>query len=295
MSVIVSIVIGYVLDMIIGTPKGLKKIKSIFIKFLRKLYKKINGKLGIILTVLILAAGGVLFYGITMVLKNFNMIYAIIFESIICYFCISCKDIKVTGERVHKALKRGYIKRATKLFNTLTDNGEINEPREIAENIIIMIVDESLDRVIAPVFYIIVFGGAGGVVYKLLTCINDASDSLFPRVLRNIADLIPARIAVLFMFVAGKTLKMNCKNAFKIFKRDRYKLKSLNRGLLMSVCAGALGIELNFRKSDVKIGDKKKITAHNDIKRTFEMINITSLLTLVVLAVIRILIVIFIV
>lgn len=295
MSVIVSIVIGYVLDMIIGTPKGLKKLKSIFTRFLKRIYKKMNGKLGVLFTVFILAAGGGIFWGIMTLLNNYNMIYSIIFESIVCYFCISCKDIKENGERVHKALKRGYIKNATKLFNTLTDNGETNEPREIAENIIIMIMDASLDRVIAPVFYIIVFGGAGGIVYKLLVIINDSTDRIFVRILRNIADFIPARIAVLFMFMSGKILKMNCKNAFKIFRRDRYKLKSLNRGLLMSVCAGALGIELSFRKSGVTIGDKKKVTTHNDIKRTFEMVNIASLLTLVVLAVIRILIVLFIV
>ena len=295
MSVIVSIVIGYVLDMIIGTPKGLKKIKSIFIRFLKRMYKKMNGKLGVLFTLVILAAGGGIFWGIKILLNNYNMIFQIIFESIVCYFCISCKDIKENGERVHKALKRGYIKNATKLFNTLTDNGEINEPREIAENIIIMIMGASLDRVIAPVFYIIVFGGAGGVVYKLLVIINDAADRLFARILRNIADFIPARIATLFMLMSAKILKMNCKNAFKIFKRDRYKLRSLNRGLLMSVCAGALGIELSFRKSGVTIGDKKEVTTHNDIKRTFEMVNIASLLTLVVLAAIRILIVLFVI
>lgn len=295
MSVIVSIVIGYVLDMIIGTPKGLKKIKSIFIRFLKRMYKKMNGKLGMLFTLAILAIGGGGFWGVTVLLNNYNMIYQIIFESIVCYFCISCKDIKGNGERVHKALKRGYIKNATKLFNTLTDNGEINEPREIAENIIIMIMDASLDRVIAPVFYIIVFGGAGGVVYKLLVIINDATDQLFARILRNIADFIPARIATLFMLMSAKILKMNCKNAFKIFRRDRYKLRSLNRGLLMSVCAGTLGIELSFRKSGVTIGDKKKVTTHNDIKRTLEMVNIASLLTLVVLAAIRILIVLFVV
>lgn len=293
MSVIISIVIGYVLDMIIGTPKIIKKLKNVITVFLKKMFRKMRGKTGIIFTLLIPAGGGAVFWGIMLLLKNYNMIYSIVFESIVCYFCISCKDIKENGERVHKALKRGYIKRATKLFNTLTDNGEINEPRDIAENIIIMIMDASLDRVIAPIFYIIVFGGTGGIVYKLLVMVNDCSEDLFARILRNTADFIPARVEVLFMFVSAGILKMNGKNAFKIFRRDRYKLRSLNRGLIMSVCAGALGVELNFRKSSVLIGDKNKVTTHNDIKRTFEMINIASLLTLVVLAAIRILIVLF--
>lgn len=295
MSVIISIVIGYVLDMLIGTPKILKKIKGAFISFLRNRYRKMNSKLSIIFTVLFVCAGAGIFFGIKTFVESYNMIISIILESIVCYFCISCKDIKENGERVHKALKRGYIKNATKLFNTLTENGEVDEPKEIAENIIIMIMDASVDKVIAPIFYIIAFGGTGGIAYKLMVAANEASGSLFTRIVRNIAELIPSRIAVISMLISAKTLSLNCKNALKIFKRDRYKLKSLNRGLIMSVCAGALGIELNFKKSGAKIGDKRKSTTYNDIKKTFEMINIASLIALVVLAAIRIVIVLFVV
>lgn len=293
MSVIISIVIGYILDMLIGTPKILKKIKNLLSGIVKKLYSKLSSKAAVFATVIIIALVCGITYGIIFALKNYNMIAAIIVESIICYFCISCKDIKNSAERVHKALKRGYIKKATKLFKTITDNGEIDEPREIAENVIIMIMDAALDKVIAPIFYILIFGGAGGICYKLIVIINDATGQIFARILKNIAELVPARLASLFILISAKLLNMDCKNAVKIFLRDRYKVKSLNRGLILSLCAGALGVELNLRKSDAVIGDNNKIITHNDIKKTYEMINIASLLILVALVAVRLVVVLF--
>lgn len=295
MSLIISIVIGYVLDMIIGTPKMFKKIRAVFAGIIKRFYAKLNSKTAILATFIILIVFGGFSYGIVYVLKYYNMIAGIIAESIICYFCVSCKEIKDSSDRVHKALKRGYIKRATKLFNTITENGEIDEPREIAENIIIMIMDATIDNVVAPIFYMLIFGGVGGVCYKLIVIISDSTGQVFVRVLKNIAEFIPARVAAFFILISAKLLSMNCKNAIKIFKRDRYKVKSLNRGLILSICAGALNIKLNLRKSGTEIGDSNKIITHNDIKKTFEMINIASLLTLVSLVAVRLVFVLFIV
>lgn len=295
MSVIISIVIGYLLDMLIGTPSFIEKIRVVLAALIKKIYSKLNVRGAAVVTVfiLILFSGGI--YALLKFIEYYNMIISILVESVVCYLCISCKNIKNSAERVHRALKRGYIKKATKLFNTITDRCETSEPSEIAENIVIMIMDSAVDKVIAPMFYILLFGGAGGVCYKLIVLINDSTGQIFARVLKNIAELLPVRIAVIFIIISEKLLDMNCKNAFKIFKRDRYNVKSLNRGLILSLCAGALEIQLNLKKSDVVIGDKGKVVTHNDIKKTYEMVNIASLLTLVTLVVIRLLIVIFVI
>lgn len=289
MAVIVSVVIGYVLDMIIGTPKVIKKARNFFYACVKKLYSKINSRVKVLVTIALPILFGIVVFKAVEFIADYNMIFSIVAESIICYFCISCREIKDNSERVHKALKRGYIKKATKLFNTITENGEITEPREIAENIIVMIMDGSIDRVIAPIFYILVFGSAGGVVYRVLSLISDSTRELTARVFKNLAEFIPTRLALVFMFISAKLLKMDCRNAYKVFKRDRYKLKSLNRGLIMSLCAGSLNVELSFKKQGVDIGDSNKIITHNDIKIVFEMINISSLLALITFVAVRIL------
>lgn len=289
MAVIVSVVIGYVLDMIIGTPKVIKKTRSFFCACIKWLYSKINSKIKVLVTIAAPLLLGCIVFETIELISNYNMVCSIAAESIICYFCISCREIKDNSERVHKALKRGYIKKATKLFNTITENGEITEPREIAENMIIMIMDSSIDQVIAPIFYILIFGGTGGVVYRMLSLICDSTGHMLARIFKNLAEFIPTRLAVVFMFISIKLLKMNFKTAYKIFRRDRYKLKSLNRGLIMSLCAGALNVELSFKKQSVDIGDNNKVITHNDIKMVFEMINISSLLVLIAFVAVRIL------
>lgn len=292
MSVVISVVIGYVLDMLIGTPKILKKGKLLILKGLKNLYSKISDKLAMVITIIFIVFSGLIVYGIIYCVEYYNMIASIVLQSIICYFCISCKLIKTSAESVHKALKRGYIKNATRLFSKITENGQIDEPKEIAENIIVMIMDSSIDKVIAPIFFIMLFGGTGGIVYKIIVIINDATGNIIARILKNIAELIPTRIALIFMLVSAKVLKLDCKAGLKILNRDRYNVSSLNRGLPLSFCAGALGIQLKSKKTGVVIGDAKRDVNHNDITKSFELINIASLLTLVGLVAIRLIFVI---
>lgn len=293
MSVIISVVIGYLLDMLIGTPLFFKKIRAMIIALIKKIFSALSPGMSALVTVLILAVFGGGVYGILKFIEYYNMILSIIAESIVCYICISSREIKDNADRVHKALKRGYIKNATRLFKTITDKGEIDDPKEIAENIIIMTTDAAVDMVIAPLFYILVFGGAGGVCLRLLVIISDYGGKAFPRAFKNVAEIIPVRISVVFMLISAKLLKMNVKNAIKVFKRDRYNVKSLNRGLALSVCAGALGVELNLRKSGAVIGIKNKVTTHNDIKKNYELINISGLMTLILLVVIRLMFILF--
>ncbi len=293
MSVVISVVIGYVLDMIIGTPKILKKGKLLILKELKNFYGKISGSLAIFVTIFIIAFSGAIVYGIIYFVEYYNMIASIMLQSIICYFCISCKLIKTSAESVHKALKRGYIKNATRLFNKITEKGQTDEPKEIAENIIVMIMDSSIDKVIAPIFFIMLFGGTGGVVYKVLVLINDATGNIIARILKNIAELIPTRVAMIFILVSAKVLKLNCKSGLKILNRDRYNVSSINRGLPLAFCAGALGIQLKSKKTGVIIGDAKRDVNYNDIIKSFELINIASLLTLVGLVVIRLIFVLY--
>lgn len=46
------------------------------------------------------------------------------------------------------------------------------------------------------------------------------------------------------MILSAFVLKLDAKNAWRVFKRDRYKSTSPNSGQTETVCAGALGIEL---------------------------------------------------
>ena len=58
------------------------------------------------------------------------------------------------------------------------------------------------------------------------------------------AGFIPARLCALAMIAAAFLLHFDGRNAWKIFRRDRYKHESPNSAQTESACAGALRVQL---------------------------------------------------
>lgn len=292
MSVVISIVIGCLIDMVIGTPVFILKIRRTLIALFRKFF---SGKKELYVFLIMMFSALLLSFGVNALInliKYYNMIWGILFESIICYICISSRVIKDNAEKIYKPLKKEYYKRAAKMFNSLNRGKAVTDPQEIAEGTIVITVDSIADKVIAPLFFIIIFGGAGGVFYKIIVLFNISLNRNVTRIIRNILALIPVRIASLFMLLSSKMLGLNTKGAIKTFAKYRYKFSNINRGLPLSICAGALGISISLRRVNPIIPSDKKADC-NDIKSAYEMIHIASLVALVALVVIRMIIVVF--
>ena len=62
--------------------------------------------------------------------------------------------------------------------------------------------------------------------------------------LDDVANFIPARLAAYLLIIASFFMRLNYKNAFKIYRRDRYKHSSPNAAHTEAVVAGALGVKL---------------------------------------------------
>ena len=104
----------------------------------------------------------------------------------------------------------------------------------------------------------------------------------------DLFNFIPARLSAFFMIISAFILKYDYKNAYKIFKRDRFNHKSPNSAQTESVCAGALNVMLAgdawyFGKLVKKptIGDNNRKIQHNDIIKANKMMILTSVLFLI--------------
>ncbi len=60
----------------------------------------------------------------------------------------------------------------------------------------------------------------------------------------DVLNYIPARLSALFMVAAAGLTGLSAKNAWKIFKRDRYNHASPNSAQTEAAMAGALGVQL---------------------------------------------------
>ena len=120
---------------------------------------------------------------------------------------------------------------------------------------------------------------------------------LMPAKADDIANYLPARISALLMLAAGGLLRMDVKNGWKIFCRDRYKHASPNSAQTESVCAGLLDVRLAgdawyhgvLHKKEY-IGDALRQIEYEDIPRACRLMYGTTLLALLLGCAVRLLI-----
>ena len=115
------------------------------------------------------------------------------------------------------------------------------------------VAENTSDGVTAPLFYAAFFGAAGEYVYKAVNTMDSMVGYKNDRYidfgrcaakLDDVFNYIPSRISALLMIAASCILGMDYNNAYRIFKRDRFKHASPNSAQTESVCAGALGLKL---------------------------------------------------
>ena len=158
------------------------------------------------------------------------------------------------------------------------------------------IAENTSDGVIAPMLYTAIGGPVLGFVYKAVNTMDSMlgykNDKYmyfgrFAARLDDVVNFIPARISAYLMiaaaFIGGR--QFDGRNAYRIFKRDRFNHASPNSAQTESVCAGALRVQLAgdavyFGKLVKKkyIGDGLREIEYEDIKRANRLMYITAFL-----------------
>ena len=153
-----------------------------------------------------------------------------------------------------RALKEGGLAAGRKAVSYIVgrDTEELSEAGVIRATVE-TVAENTSDGEIAPLFFLVFFGAAGGWVYKAVNTMdsmlgyNNARYRLFGRAAARMDDVfnwIPARLAALFLMVAAAFGGQDAGNALRIFRRDRYRHASPNSAQTESVVAGALGVRL---------------------------------------------------
>ena len=105
----------------------------------------------------------------------------------------------------------------------------------------------------------------------------------------DVLNYIPARLSALFMVAAAGLTGLSAKNAWKIFKRDRYNHASPNSAQTEAAMAGALGVQLAgdawyfgtlYKKKT--IGDALRPVECEDIRRANRLMYASAGLLLIV-------------
>lgn len=257
----IKIIIGYLLDLIIGDPqnpyhpiRGIGKIAQIFENLFRKIFEKHLKLAGAITWIVVVSMVFLINFLLIKLLGKINPYIALIYECIAIYFCLSTKALKVEGLKVIKYVKEDNIEMARKQLSYIVGRDTDRLDKEAIMKAVIETVAENMsDGVIAPLFFV----GLGGAPLMFLYKAVNTMDSMFgykndkykefgyfPAKLDDVFSYIPARLSAYLIIISSFLLRLDYKNAFKIYNRDKNNHTSPNSAHPESAAAGALGVRL---------------------------------------------------
>ena len=154
----------------------------------------------------------------------------------------------------------------------------------VARSAIESLAENYCDGVVAPVFWYVLSGFPGLLVYKAVNTMDSMIGHRTPKYrafgmtaarLDDVLNLIPARLAGLFIVFASLFAPTaNPRQSLKVMFRDSHKHRSLNAGWPEGAMAGALDLALagprryaEYTVNDPWIGDGRAQATPKDISR----------------------------
>lgn len=312
---LVALVMGYILDLIFGDPywmphpvRFIGNLISILEKVIRRFMPKTKrGEYigGIIFTVMVVSISMVIPLVIILMAKSINTYLALTVETFMCYQILATKSLKVESMNVYDELAKNDLPSARKAVSMIVgrDTKDLTFSG-VAKAAVETVAENTSDGIIAPMIFIAIGGAPMGFFYKAINTMDSMvgyknekymNFGRFAAKLDDVVNYLPARISAYQMILSSFFLRYDYKNAFKIYKRDRYNHASPNSAQTESVCAGALDVQLAgnayyFGKLYEKptIGDDIREINYDDIKKANRLLYCTSFISIVIISVIKI-------
>lgn len=310
---IFAFIAGFLLDLLIGDPHFIPhpvRLIGSLISFLDKRLncdakyniseKKLNlikYKRGMLLVFAVIFATFTMSVIIIVAAYSINLYAGVIAEAVMTWQILATKCLRVESMRVYDALRTDGVDAGRKAVSMIVgrDTSVLDEAG-VTRAAVETIAENTSDGVIAPMLYTAIGGPVLGFVYKAVNTMDSMlgykNDKYmyfgrFAARLDDVVNFIPARISAYLMiaaaFIGGR--QFDGKNAYRIFKRDRFNHASPNSAQTESVCAGALRVQLAgdavyFGKLVKKkyIGDGLREIEYEDIKRANRLMYITAFL-----------------
>lgn len=328
---LIALIIGFVIDLIIGDPHGWYH-PVIFIgnmiSFLEKKLRKMAGSqrfrklfpdvdctekiAGAILWITVVFVSTAIPFAILYVCEQIHVGLRIAVESVMCWQILAVKSLRVETMKVYEPLKRHDIDGARYAVSMIVGRDTQNLDEEgITKAAVETVAENTSDGIIAPMFYMAIGGAWLGFLYKAVNTMDSmlgyvdppyTNIGFVPAKMDDFFNYIPARISAFFMLISGLFCGMDIKNGIKIFLRDRYKHASPNSAQTESACAGLMKIRLagdafyrGILHKKPYIGDAIRPICIEDIPAVCRLMTVTSVIGLIVFGCIRFLIVYFVV
>ena len=310
---IIAFIAGFVFDLLIGDPHFIPHPVRLIGSLISFLDKRLNSdvrynsseneanltkyKRGVLLSFTVIFATFAVSVIILVAAYSINLYAGVIVEAVMTWQILATKCLRVESMRVYDALRTDGVEAGRRAVSMIVgrDTSVLDEAG-VTRAAVETVAENTSDGVIAPMLYTAIGGPVLGFVYKAVNTMDSMlgykNDKYmyfgrFAARLDDVVNFIPARISAYLMiiaaFIGGR--QFDGKNAYRIFKRDRFNHASPNSAQTESVCAGALRVQLAgdavyFGKLVKKkyIGDGLREIEYEDIKRANRLMYITAFL-----------------
>lgn len=230
---IIVLFIAAAVDLLIGDPHGLwhpvqgiGSLISVSERFLRSLFAvpprqedtagrgtKIRERIaGLLMVFLILLMSTAVVLFLLEVCGRFHLYLRLLAEGILCGRLLALRSLGEAGFSVRDPLLRNDIEGARKAVSMIVgrDTDRLDE-EGIARAAVETVAENTSDGVTAPLFYMILFGGIGGIFYKAVNTMDSMTGYKNARYryfgtaaarLDDVMNFIPARLTALTMILA---------------------------------------------------------------------------------------------
>lgn len=218
-------------------------------------------------------------------------------QALILSFTISPRSLSEAGRELFQLLEDGNLEKARFKVGWIVgrDTDKLS-PAEVTRATVETIAENTVDGVIAPLFFFAVGGVPLAVLYRAANTMDSMlgyknDRYLFfgrvPARLDDILNYIPARICGVLFVLSAMLLGFDYRAAWRIMLRDARKHPSPNGGWAEASVAGALGIRLGgynsyFGKKHFRayMGDPLKELQQGNIMECIRLMYSASILFL---------------
>ncbi len=293
MTVALALFVALLLDAVFGEPKKSHPLpmfgawastieeRLILPSQQPKRYQKIAGLYALLLSVIPIT--GVIFSMTRLPLVNELL------SPVILYLCIAPKSLLQHTLAIYQPLQNGNLIQARRAVSMIVSREtQQMDAQEIRKATIESTLENGADAIFAPIFWFVVAGPTGAVIYRLSNTLDAMWGYKNQRYyyfgfavarLDDILNWIPARLTALSYMLLG-----DMHQAWTCYRQQSPHCESPNAGVVMSAGAGSLNVQLGGPaiyhgqlKNKPALGTGRK-AINQDIKRANQLIVCTTLL-----------------
>jgi adenosylcobinamide-phosphate synthase len=281
-EILLALVIALAYDQIFGEPPArlhpvvwMGKLVSLWERFAPK--RRGNAQLLYGLLAVLFSAGALLFgltYGLNW-LRGYSWFGVVTIEAYLLKACFSLRMLGEVGLKMRRLLAEGQLEEARAELKSLVsrDVSKLND-EQMAAATIESVAENTTDSFVAPLFFFLLLGVPGVVVYRLVNTFDSMIgyrgryEYLGKAAARldDILNFLPARLSALLLIVTAPWYRGDRANASRIARRDHRRTASPNAGWTMAAMAGALHVQLE-KVGHYRLGDPEGIIVPRLINR----------------------------